>query len=595
MKRILKVISVLMLLAIVACGKSTKTEEVAQVDANKVPVVATEKLVVSEDVEFKIMHVNDIHGRVEAAKYDGMGLARVSTLVKQVRAEDPNVILLDAGDAIHGTVFAALSDGESVVKIMNEMGYDAMTTGNHDYNYGLDRLENLQNTMNYPVVVANVTYKENGEKAFKPYIIKTLPNGVKVGIFGLATPETAYKTSPTNVEAVVFEDPIAAAKESVAALKAEGVNYIVALAHLGNDPDSVYTSTKLATEVDGIDLIVDGHSHTVENVKINETLIVQAGFYDKNLGEVTINLGKDGSITETAKLYSKEFAMENVEEDPAIKTLIEEINKNDEKITTVVVGESDTYLDGARDNVRTGETNLGDMITEAMLAKTGAEGVITNGGGIRASIQKGTIVRGDVISVLPFGNYVIVKEVTGQDLKDALENGVQSYPSARGAFPHVAGFTFKFDPTKEIGDKVYDVTFTNGEKLDLTRTYNIATNDFMAVGGDQYESFVGKKTVNEYETIEEILGAYIKENGITHKTVDGRVFAGEEVAKTSVKATKEVKTVVATEYTVQVGDTLGKISKKTGFTMDEILKENKEITNPDILFLGETIALPKAN
>ena len=592
-KRFIKILLAMMLLLVVACGKTTKTNEPSKVVRNKVDVVTMEKLVVNEDVEFKVMHINDIHGRVDAGKYDGMGLSRVSTIVKQIRAEDPNVLFLDAGDTIHGTVFAALTKGASVVRVMNEMGYDAMTTGNHDYNYGLDRIEKLQNTMKFPLLVSNVTYKDTGEKAFKPYIIKTLPNGVRIGIFGLATPETAYKTNPTNVEAVTFGDPVVAAKESVTALKAEGVNYIIALSHLGVDEDSVYTSIKVAQKVDGIDLIVDGHSHSAlkEGMWIKGTLIVQSGFYDKNLGEVTVKLGKDGSKVETAKLFTKEYAMENVEEDPAVRAIVDEINRENEKITSVVVGETPILLDGERNDVRTGETNLGDMITEAMLAKTGAEGVITNGGGIRASIQKGVISRGDIISVLPFGNYVVVKEISGQDLKDAIENGVQSYPDTRGAFPHVAGFIFKFNPMNEVGNKVYNITFNNGEKLDLTRAYKIATNDFMAVGGDNYTSLKGKKTVNEYEGIEEILGEYIKANGITHTTIDGRVFAGKEEIDASMNRNVSADSV----YTVQSGDTLRMISKKTGIDMDTILKENNNITNPDIIFVGEKIALPKAN
>ena len=584
MKKMVKILLAIMLLLVVACGKTTKTDELNKVNEGKTNVVSMEKLVVNKDIEFKIMHVNDTHGRVDAGKYDGMGLARVSTIVKQTRAEDPNVLFLDAGDTIHGTVFASLTKGESVIRVMNEMGYDAMTTGNHDYNYGLDRIEKLQNTMNFPVLVSNLTYKDTGEKAFKPYTIKILPNGVRIGIFGLATPETAYKTNPTNVEAVTFNDPIAAAKESVTALKAQGVNYIIALSHLGIDEDSIYTSIKIAQEVDGIDLIVDGHSHTTleEGMWVKETLIVQSGFYDKNLGEVTVKLNKDGSKEETAKLFTKKYAMENIKKDPAITAIVDEVNKENEKITSVVVGETPVILDGERNDVRAGETNLGDMITEAVLAKTGAEGVITNGGGIRASIQKGTITRGDIISVLPFGNYVIVKEISGQDLKDAIENGIQSYPDTRGAFPHVAGFTFKFDPMNEVGNKVYDITFNDGEKLDLARTYKVATNDFMAVGGDKYTSLKGKKTVNEYEGLEEILGEYIKNNGITHTIVDGRVFAGEKVKK-------------RLTYTIQPKDTLRKISKKVGIDIDILLKENKNIINPNIIFIGEKLVLPRVN
>ena len=184
---------------------------------------------------------------------------------------------------------------------------------------------------------------------------------------------------------------------------------------------------------------------------------------------------------------------------------------------------------------------------------------------------------------------MIVKEITGQDLKDAIENGVQSYPETRGAFPHVAGFTFKFDPMKEVGDKVYDLTFNNGEKLDLNRTYKIATNDFMAVGGDKYTSLKGKKTVNEYEGLEEIFGEYIKSNGITHTVVDGRVFAGKEVMD-SVENKNMLSGYV---YTIQLGDTLSLISEKTGIDTDTLLKENRNIINPDMIFEGDEILLPK--
>ncbi len=585
MKKMFKILSVLMLLVITACGRATKTDEMMEIQSNDNQTTVSEKLPVKKDVEFKVMHVNDIHGRVEAGKYDGMGLTRVSTIVKNARKEDSNVLLLDAGDTIHGTVFAALTEGEAVFRIMNEMGYDAMTTGNHDYNYGLDKIEKLQNSINFPIVVSNVSYKDTGDQVFKPYTIKTLPNGVRVGIFGLATTETAYKTNPVNVEAVTFDNPIEAAKDSVKALRNQGVNYIIGLSHLGVDEDSVFTSIKLANEVEGIDLIVDGHSHTTleEGLWVEDTLIVQSGFYDKNLGEVTVKLGKDGTKVEIAKLYTKEYAMENVEEDVVIKAIIEEVNKENEKITSVVVGDTDVVLDGERADVRIGETNLGNMITESMLKVTKADGAITNGGGIRASIQKGVITRGDVIRVLPFGNYVVVKEITGKDLKDALENGIQSYPEARGAFPHVAGFRFKFDPAREVGDKVYDIVFNNGEKLELDKVYHIATNDFMAVGGDQYESLKGKATINEYESLEEMLGAYIKEYGITNKTTDNRILP----------MTFEDK--VFTSYVIKAGDTLSVISKENSIDINEVLKENKDIKNPDLIFAGEELKLPKAN
>jgi len=524
-KKVFQVLAIASLIvALSACGqKSVKSEKEAQTIER---VVEThKKLVPEKDVEFTVLHVNDTHGRVKAGKYDGMGYARLHTLANIERENSENVILLDAGDTIHGTVFAALSRGESVVNVMNKMNYVAMAPGNHDFNYGLDRLEELSKTMDFSLISANVSYKADGKTAFYPYIIKELPNGVKVGIFGLSTPETLQKTNPNNVEAVMFTNPSEAARESVKALKEEGVHYIIALSHLGIDEDSYYTSYRVATEVSGIDMIVDGHSHsTLENgEQIGETLIVQAGYYDKNLGKVEVKIGADGISLADASLITKDYAMENVAESEIVNKVIAEVDAKNEVITSVVVGKSDTVLEGSRNAVRAGETNLGNLITEAVLEKTGADVVLTNGGGIRNSIAQGTITRGDIVSVLPFGNYVMVIEVTGQDIKDAIENGIKAYPGTRGAFPHVAGIRFEFDPTKEEGSKVTKLALTNGQAIDMSKTYKLATNDFMAAGGDEYTMLAKKNVVGEYESLEEILANHIKEKGITNKVIDGRV------------------------------------------------------------------------
>ncbi len=524
LKKLSKPLLVLALVA--ALAACAETENTAKNNKSEVAVQTEviKKAPVAEEKKLVIMHLNDTHGRVEEGKYDGMGYARVKTLVDLERESNDNVLLIDAGDTVHGTVFAALSKGESVVDIMNTMDYTAMAPGNHDFNYGLDRLEELSDKMNFELLASNVEYKEDGTTAFKPYIIKEI-DGMKIGILGVSTPETAYKTNPTNVEAVTFTNPISTAKKAVSDMSKEGVNYIIAVSHLGMDEDSYYTSIRLAEEVEGIDLIVDGHSHTTlkNGLAVGDTMIVQAGFYDKNLGKVEISLHTDGTTDTTASLITKDYAMENVAKDAGINKTIDNIKVENEKITSVVVGETDIYLDGERNHVRTGETNLGNLLTTAMIDKTGADMALTNGGGIRASIKEGNITKGDVISVLPFGNYVVVLEVTGQDIIDALENGLQSYPNARGAFPHFAGINVKFDPSQPAFSRVSAVTLANGETLDPSKTYTLATNDFMAVGGDEYTSLSGKVTVGEYESLEEILSAYINKNGITIETAEGRL------------------------------------------------------------------------
>lgn len=524
-----------------------------------------------------IIHTNDTHARIEEGKYDGMGFAKIATKVKQLRKQNKNVLVLDAGDTFHGQTIASLVKGESIVKIMNTIGYDAMVPGNHDFNYGWERLVELSQMSDYPILAANVV-KEDGTALLSPYIIKKI-GGLNIGIFGLATPETTYKTHPKNVEGLTFKDPVETAKEIVAELK-DKADIIIALTHLGMDESSTDTSIKLAKEVGGIDLIVDGHSHTAlsEGKKVNGTLIVQAGEYDKNLGIVNL-VYQDGKITSIqASLLTKEEAVD-IPEDKEVMTAIKEIKAENDKIISVVVGNTDIYLDGERSHVRSGETNIGNLIATAMIQATGADIALTNGGGIRASIEPGEITKGDIIAVLPFGNYVVVKEVKGSDILAALEHGISSYPEAKGAFPHVAGMTFRFDPSKPAGSRLVEVKVA-GKPLDPDKTYKLATNDFLAAGGDEYTMFADDKILGEYPGLDEIVIAHIQKYGVADAKTDGRV----KVYKTAVDGNIET-------YIVKPGDVLWKIAKKFGLAWEKLAKYNK-MKNPSLIFPGQKILIP---
>ncbi|GAE44112.1 bifunctional metallophosphatase/5'-nucleotidase [Mesobacillus boroniphilus] len=236
-------------------------------------------------------------------------------------------------------------------------------------------------------------------------------------------------------------------------LKAQGVDMIIAVSHLGIDESSTDTSIKVAKGALGIDLIVDGHSHStlVEGLNgENDTLIVSAGEYTKNLGVVELTFEGNKLVDKKAKLVTKEETA-NIQPDAAVEKVINDIKESQKAILSEEIGKTDVTLDGERDQVRAGETNLGNLITDAMIDVSGAEIAITNGGGIRASIQKGTITKGDVITVLPFGNYIVTKMLTGSQIKEALENGVSAYPETKGAFPHISGMTFAIDTTQPAG------------------------------------------------------------------------------------------------------------------------------------------------
>lgn len=472
----------------------------------------------NDEFELTIVHTNDIHGFYVEGKYDGMGAAKIGAYVDAVRAANTNTLFLDAGDALQGNNLVTLSEGEYGVQIMNMLGYDAMTIGNHEFDYGADRLLELEGLMTFPLIAANIKY-DDGTDFSTPYIIKEM-DGFKVGIFGLATPETLYKSHPDNTVGLVFEDPSVAAARMVAELGSQ-VDVIIALSHLGIEGD--VSSKLLAETVTGIDLIIDGHSHSDLDygLEVNGTLIVQAGEKSKNLGVVKFDIEDGKVISVYAYQYDKSEAAAG-DEKQVILDLVTELKALNAIIENEVVAYSPVELNGERAFVRTGETNLGNMLTEALLDISGADIALTNGGGIRTSIDIGDVTKGEVLTVLPFGNTVRVIELTGADVIAAIENGIAKYPEANGGFPHIAGITVKFDSTKEAGSRVVEI-LVNGVLLDETTTYTLVTNDFLVAGGDGYKMFKGKKVVAEYGAMDEVLTDYMDTVGFGKAALTGRI------------------------------------------------------------------------
>jgi len=524
----------------------------------------------AQEMDFTVLFTNDTHGRVEEGGYAGMGFPKLATLVKDYRSKG-DVLLLDSGDTFHGQTIVNLNEGEAIVNIMNEMGYDAMTLGNHDFNFGQERIKELDEMSDFPLLAANLD-----PLLVEPYVIKEI-EGMKIGIFGLATPETTYKTHPKNVEGLTFRDPAVVAQEMVDELSGQ-VDMIIALAHLGISEESEFTSRKVAENVSGIDLIVDGHSHHAleEGMMVNNTLIVQAGEYDKNLGVVEVKM-VDGAVEDLkASLVTKEEA-EDVEKDSDILAQIEEIKAENEEITSAVVGKTSVELNGEREYVRTGETNLGNLLTDAMLAKVDADVAITNGGGIRASIGEGEITKGEIITVLPFGNTTIVKKLTGAQLLDVVEHGVSQYPAHEGLFPQVGGIRIIFDGDLPAGERVIDLK-VQGEPIEYDGVYHVATNDFMAAGGDGYETFASTETVVEAGGLEEVLMEYISNKGTVAPVREGRI----------IEVDKEGNNYI---YDVSKGDYLAKISKMFNVKIDAIMEANN-IESANMIYVGQEIAIP---
>ncbi len=481
--------------------------------------------------EVIIFHTNDMHSRIQDTDENGksIGLAEMAAAVKTVKAKNPATLWFDAGDTFHGMPMITISKGESLVPLLNAAGLDAMTAGNHDFNYGSAQLEKLAKQLKFPLLDANVVRKKNGKLLFKPYKIFKL-NGIKIGVFGLSTPETAFKTNPKNVTTVEFLNPVEVSKEMIKQLRPK-CDVLIAVMHMGVDASSEFTSERIARETDGIDLIVDGHSHTVlpEGIRIKDTLIVQTGCYEYRLGKATLEV-------ENHKIISKKAELLDAEEIKAIaptpdKKILEELaqaNDKAQKLLDVVVAQSDKELSSERLLVRRNESELGNLAADAFRWAAKSDIAIINGGGLRANLPKGDVRRRDTMAIFPFGNTLRVAEIKGSTIREMLEHSVEYYPASFGGFLDVSGMTFSYDPSKPAKHRVKKI-FVGGQPLDENKTYTIALADFQTAGGDDYTMLTGLKIVGELGTFDEILADYLNQVGMSGIEV-GRITRLKEVS-----------------------------------------------------------------
>lgn len=472
-----------------------------------------------------ILHVNDTHARADK-------LPQLATAVKEQRETKKNVLTLHAGDAFSGTLYFNEFQGKADLALLNEIGFDAMVFGNHEFDLGSSpeghqALADFVKAAKFPFVDANTDFSaddkftglftdlvssepENGK--IYSGIVKEI-DGEKVGIFGLTTEETLDIASPDKV---TFTNYIDEAKKAVAAFEGMGVNKIIALTHIGyNDNPNVDNDILLAKNVPGIDVIVGGHDHTkleepvvVDTNTVGEakeaTLIVQANEYVNYLGTLDVTFDGNGVVTE----YGGELIdLGKVAQDEALVKLLEpfkaKVNEVSNKEIGVKIAEELANPRATEENlesVRSNETALGNIITDGMLAKAQKYTdktvvmALQNGGGIRAAIPAGNITVGQVITVLPFGNTLALMDVTGAELKAAFEVSLKSAPKENGGFLHIGGAKLQYDSSKEVGSRVVSIEYLDKATgkyvaLEDTKTYTVATNAFTAKGGDGFDMF----------------------------------------------------------------------------------------------------------
>ena len=485
-----------------------------------------------------ILHTNDVHGSIEL-------YAKVAAMKGDYEAQGAQVILADAGDYSQGTVYVSVNKGKDAVTMMNAAGYDVATIGNHEFDYGYAQLKSNLDSAVFKVVCANVL--QDGSPVFDAYT-KISKGGVQVAFVGLETPEAQTKANPALIQGLTFlagDEMYAAVQTQVDAARTDGADIVIVLTHLGVDSSSEpNTSYDLYKKVNGIDFIIDGHSHTVMTKGPKGEPIQSTGTALNNIGVITID-------NATKKIESNELIpIWHTEEVDGKEVPVYDYTKSDETVANAAkaiidpidadydqkFAESAVDLNGAKaPGNRTEETNLGDLITDAMMwaIKTKAPGVdmnnavaITNGGGIRAAIAKGDITKKDVNTVLPFGNTLAVVYVKGSELLEALEVSTYCTPKSLGGFPQFAGMEVELNTACEYdaNDTTYPgstyfgpksinritIKTVNGKAFDKDATYAVITNDFLAAGGDTYYAFAAAQT--QFDTglpLDEILMEYI--------------------------------------------------------------------------------------
>lgn len=503
-----------------------------------------------------VLHINDFHSRIEPVNaYDSTcsaediaanacfgGVARVKAKIDELRsgieAEGGNVILLDAGDQFQGSLYYTTYKGEVEAEFLKAIGFDAMAVGNHEFDDGPAGLAALADRVSFPILSGNLDLTGEASLIGKVKNHVVLEVGAeKIGIISALATDTVDTSSPGK--GVVFQDEIDTLAADAATLAAEGVTKVIALTHVGIAKDM-----EIAAAVAGIDAVVGGHSHTllsssdparvgpypmmVDGIDGAPVPVVQAYAYGKYLGHLVLTFDDAGVLV--AATGDTILLDASVTPDPAVEARVAELAAPLEEIKTRVVAEAMALIDGSRDRCRAMECAMGILVAEAMLDRVAGQGVtiaLTNGGGLRASIDAGPVTMGEVLTVLPFQNTLSTFEVTGAAILAALENGVSEVETGAGRFPQVAGLKYTFDAGLPVGARVSDVLVKAGEDwgpIDPAASYKVVSNNYVRGGGDGYGMFVDAANAYDFgPDLADVTAEYLAKVGPYQPFTDGRI------------------------------------------------------------------------
>jgi len=464
-----------------------------------------------------ILYLNDLHGQLEPFSAEGGktvgGAARVATLVKRIREENRQLgrhtLFLVAGDLFLGSSLSALFQGEAELKFLNQVLPDAMTLGNHEFDFGMEVLQQRIQDATFPVISANI-YKGK-ERQFPPVIFKDLEGGFRAGILGLITPDTAQLAHPDKIAGITFSDPVAEGSKLAPDMKRDS-DIFIALTHTGVEMDK-----RLAQQVPGLDVIIGGHDHIAlpEPLVVNGVLICQAQYRGLFLGRLDLRIDGKKVVKVGGGLIP---VTEDLPEDQEVKQMVASYRAELEHKLKEVVGKITVRLVGEPEKIRTMETNLGNLVADIMRRAAHTEIALVNGGSIRASIDEGPITLEDVWRVFPYDSQLASVELSGSQIEEALRHSVSLGPGLTGGFLQLSGMSFVIGPAGPQEIRV------QGKPLQKERLYSIAITDFMLAGGDGYGHFQkGRNRLLRPFLIRDLLISYFKENKEISHGVEGRI------------------------------------------------------------------------
>jgi len=593
------------------------------------------------DYELNILHINDLHSRIEAInKFDSTcsaeeegkgecfgGVARLKAAIDAERQKlsGKNVLLLNAGDNFQGSLFYTTYKGATEAEFLNLMKFDAMTVGNHEFDDSEDGLATFLNKIQFPVVTANVAAGASSKigDRIKPFVVIE-QGGQKIGIVGAVANDTAELSSPGPN--VLIGNDVADIAAAVAELKKQGVDKIVALTHVGYPRD-----LEAIAKIPDVDVVVGGHTNTflsntsdkaegpyptlVDNPGGYKVPVVQAGAYTKYLGNLKVVFDDAGVVKEAS---GEPILLDSsIKPDEAVLARIKELAGPIEELKNKVVAETAEPIDGSREVCRAAECPMGNLVADAILDRTKDQGMtvaITNGGGLRSSIDGGPVSMGEVLSVLPFQNTVATFQLKGADLLAALENGLSQIEEGAGRFPQVAGMKYSFDKSRPAGSRIVSVEVKEGDTfapLDPAKTYGVVSNNYLRAGGDGYSVFA-KAGLNAYDfgpNLELVVADYLAAHRPYKPYTDSRIT---EVAAVNAEAKPAATTDTAAKpaegaatadaasataggkHVVARGDTLWDIAAAAygnGALWHRIAKANGN-PRPRALHVGTELSIP---